>query len=128
MSLNVVVVNDNPGSLNSLRYCCSLEGIQPEFIECPQAALDYFQVNHADIVICELDGMGAHSVDFLTRVMDLHPHIYRILISSSDIQSQDICTAYNNRIVEQLFEKSDDFTDVANFLRSFYQNEVDSVV
>jgi response regulator RpfG family c-di-GMP phosphodiesterase len=85
----VLLVDDEANVLNALRRCLSFinidmlggEGIQVETHVSAEQALDRMESDDFDLVISDYRMPEMSGVEFLTRAIELQPHIARMILS-----------------------------------------------
>ncbi len=81
MPQNVLLVDDEPAVLDSLRRSLRREPFNIHVADSAAAAMDVMQDQDIDVVVSD-DGMpGVSGVDFLTQIRTLHPHTERIMLT-----------------------------------------------
>jgi two-component system, probable response regulator PhcQ len=85
----VLLVDDEPNVLNALRRCLSFinvdmlggEGLRVETYSSAEQALERLESEDVDLIISDFRMPEMSGVEFLTRAIELQPHVARMILS-----------------------------------------------
>ena len=81
-SVSLVIIDDNPGSLELLSSALAQEGLDISVASDPEAGLDLVYDRHPQIVLTDLVMPGMSGMEVLERVMEFDPSTDVILMTA----------------------------------------------
>ncbi|MBY0375434.1 MAG: sigma-54 dependent transcriptional regulator, partial [Bryobacteraceae bacterium] len=78
----LVIVDDNPGSLEMLSTALRIDGLTVKTFEDPEAALDYVRAEHPQMILTDLVMPNMNGMELLDRVVEFDPSIDVILMTA----------------------------------------------
>src|SRR5262247_3608357 len=81
-SVSLVIIDDNPGSLELLSSALAQEGLDICVASNPEAGLDLVYERHPQIVLTDLVMPGMNGMEVLERVMEFDPATDVILMTA----------------------------------------------
>src|SRR6266568_4375080 len=81
-SVSLVIIDDNPGSLDLLSSALAQEGLEIFVASDPEAGLDLVYDRHPQIVLTDLVMPGMSGMEVLERVVEFDPSIDVILMTA----------------------------------------------
>ncbi len=82
MNLSIVIVDDNPGSLELLSSALSREGVLIHTASRPGVALDLIRQHHPQLVLTDLVMPEMSGLDLLSRIMEFAPATDVVLMTA----------------------------------------------
>src|SRR6185436_17526688 len=80
--VSLVIIDDNPGSLELLSSALAQEGLDISVASDPEAGLDLVYDLHPQIVLTDLVMPGMSGMDVLDRIMEFDPSTDVILMTA----------------------------------------------
>src|SRR5437773_3861051 len=81
-SVSLVIIDDNPGSLELLSSALAQEGLDISVASDPEAGLDLVYDRHPQIVLTDLVMPGMSGMEVLDRIMEFDPSTDVILMTA----------------------------------------------
>ena len=78
----LVIVDDNPGSLEMLSTALRIDGLTVRTFEDPEVALDYVRAEHPQMILTDLVMPNMNGMELLERVVEFDPSIDVILMTA----------------------------------------------
>lgn len=117
--MQVMFVGSQTDLLNT--YVKELErlGIVGVRIEQARQAFDYLEWTPVKVVVSELSLPDMSGLAFLRRLQADHPEVYRVLLSATYPESEELQNALQSRLVEQYFHRHDDWWALRDYFARF---------
>src|SRR5436309_13519929 len=81
-SVSLVIIDDNPGSLDLLSSALAQEGLDISVASDPEAGLDLVYDRHPEIVLTDLVMPGLSGMEVLERIIEFDPSTDVILMTA----------------------------------------------
>lgn len=119
MKHKIIFVDDEVNILKALKRDMTMADIDAEYFSSADDALSHLKQHQVDIVVSDLNMPGMDGITFLQEVQHSYPDIYRVILSSSGIENQELKKALENRTIEQYFDKPWNVDELVAYFERF---------
>ncbi|MEO4049010.1 EAL domain-containing protein [Pseudomonas sp. CAU 1711] len=117
---HLLIIDDEPAILNSLRRALRLENYQILTANCSADALNLMATHPVDVVLSDMRLADMSGVDFLRKIKIIYPDAIRMVLSGTT-EVGSILKAVNEGVIYRFITKPWEPEDLRNQLREAFQ-------